>query len=140
METWKTVLILLLCLSMTACLAACGAAGSPAEDDPAKHQTENPPVAGGWSAGVPAEPTEEQLAVFEKATEGLTGAQYSPVLYLGFQVVAGYNHRFLCKTHADPEAPETWAEVEIYEDLEQNAEVTNVVELTQEQAAQYFAE
>lgn len=34
---------------------------------------------------------------FEEAFNGLVGASYEPVLYLGHQVVNGINHAILCK-------------------------------------------
>ena len=72
---------------------------------------------------------------------GQTGVSYTPELYLGSQVVAGYNYRFLCKAQVVvPGASETWAIVQIYEDLDGNATVTEVTNLTNEEAAQYGVE
>lgn len=132
MKTLKTILAMLLCLSLAAGLAACsGEKTKPTEE----------PISGGWSTGKPTELTDEQKALFEKAFDGFTGVSYTPVLYLGQQVVAGYNHRILCKAQAVvPGAAETWAIVEIYEDLEGKAEVTGIQNLTDEQAAQYGVE
>lgn len=133
----KKILVLLLVLGMSVLLFACGAANSNTEDDPADAPA-NPPTAGGWSTGDPTVPTDDQIAVFNKATESMDGVDYEPVLYLGSQIVAGRNHRFLCKAQVVyPDAPQTWAIVEVYEDLEHNAELTSVVDLTDEQAAQY---
>lgn len=130
MKTWKRILTSILCLTLAAGFVACGAGESSQEQ----------PVSGGWSTGAPTEPDDAQKAVFAKAVENLDGVSYTPVLYLGFQVVAGYNHRFLCKAQVIyPDAQESWVIVEIYEDLEGNAEITNVIELTAEQAAQYGA-
>ena len=133
----KKILLLLLVLGMAVSLFACAAANNTAEDDPADAPA-NPPTGGGWSTGDPTVPTDEQKAVLEKALEGMVGVDYEPVLYLGSQIVAGRNHRFLCKAQVvSPDAPQTWAIVQVYEDLEHNAEVTSVVDLTEEQAAQY---
>lgn len=126
MNTMKKFFTLLLLLSLTVCMAACGAA------------TNSEPISGGWSTGEPTEPTPEQKAIFAKATETMTGMEYTPVLFLGYQVVAGYNYRFLCKGRATvPGAEEGWAIVEIYENLEGGAEVTGIVDLTDAQATQY---
>ena len=134
----KICLILLLCLSLLLCLNACGKAEQHPLEDPAVNNAEKEPVSGGWSAGAPTELTGEQITLFETATEGMTGASYTPVLYLGFQVVGGMNHRFLCKAQSNASgAPETWAILEIYDDMGGSAEVTSVIELTEEQAAQY---
>ena len=134
MKTLKTVLMMLLCLSLGVGMVACGAANN-------KETETEAPVSGGWSTGEPTELTDEQKAVFAKATENLTGATYTPVLFLGEQVVAGFNYRFLCRAQGSwLDAPLTWVIVEIYEDLEGNAELTNVTDLTDEQAAQYGVE
>ena len=69
--------------------------------------------------------------VFDKAMETLTGVEYTPVAYLSSQVVAGTNHRVLCKaTPTVPDAKTTYSIVTIYEDLNGNAEVSNVQEST----------
>lgn len=133
MKTLKTILITILCLSLAACMVACGAAANNASTS-----NTDEPISGGWSTGKPTELTDEQKALFEKALDGYTGVSYTPMLYLGQQVVAGMNYRFLCKAQVVvPDAPETWAIVEIYEDLEGNAEITGITDLTDEQAAQY---
>ena len=89
-------------------------------------------LAGGWE-NVTAEaavlPEEAQIA-FDKATEKLAGASYTPVALLSTQVVAGRNYCILCQimpVTADP-AP-SWALVYIYADLDGNAQITNVYEL-----------
>lgn len=129
MKTLKTVWILLLCLSLAVCAVACASS---------KPEPTEEPLVGGWSSGDPTELTAEQKELFEKAMATMVGVDYTPVLYLGSQIVAGRNHRFLCQAQVVfPDAPLTWAIVEIYEDLEGNAEVTNVTDLTAEEAAQY---
>ena len=88
------------------------------------------PMVGGWSVAENNAVTEEQKAVFDKAIEKLMGVSYEPVAYLGSQLVAGTNHCFLCKaTVIYPDAKPTYALVYIYQDLQGNAEVTNVASL-----------
>ena len=88
------------------------------------------PMVGGWNIAENNAVTEEQKAVFDKAVEKLLGVSYEPVAYLGSQVVAGPNHCFLCKaTVIYPDAKPTYALVYIYQDLQGNAEVTNVANL-----------
>ena len=88
------------------------------------------PMIGGWNIAENNAVTEEQKAVFDKAVEKLLGVSYEPVTYLGSQVVAGQNHCFLCKaTVIYPDAKPTYALVYIYQDLQGNAEVTNVASL-----------
>lgn len=90
------------------------------------------PLAGGWQ-NVPHEAAElpaEAQAAFDRAMDGLVGANYVPVALLSTQVVAGMNYCILCQvTPVAPDATPTWALVYIYADLEGNAEITNVYEL-----------
>ena len=90
------------------------------------------PMSGGW-ANAPHEAGElpaEAQAAFDKAVEGLVGAQYVPVALLSTQLVAGMNYCILCQiTPVVPNAASTWALVYIYADLEGNATITNVYEL-----------
>ena len=90
------------------------------------------PMMGGWE-NVPheaAELPEDAQAAFDKALEGLVGAQYVPVALMSTQVVAGMNYCILCQiTPVVPAAKPAWALVYIYADLQGNAEITNVYEL-----------
>ena len=89
-------------------------------------------MTGGWE-NVPHEIAElpaDAQAAFDKAVEGLVGAEYVPVALLSTQVVAGTNYCILCQiTPVAPNATPTWALVYIYADLDGNAEITNVYEL-----------
>lgn len=90
------------------------------------------PLDGGWT-NVPHEsvelPEDAQVA-FDKALDGLVGAEYTPVALMSTQVVAGMNYCILCQiTPVVPDATPTWALVYIYADLEGNAEITNVYDL-----------
>lgn len=87
-------------------------------------------ITGGWQAAPDFEPTDEQKALFEKGLEGLVGANYVPIAYLGSQVVAGTNHCFLAETTAVvPDAQPTYTLVFLYEDLEGNVRLMNVADL-----------
>lgn len=90
------------------------------------------PLDGGWQ-NVPceaAELPEDAQAAFDKALDGLVGAEYTPVALLSRQVVAGMNYCILCQiTPVVPDATPTWALVYIYADLQGNAEITNVYDL-----------
>ena len=87
---------------------------------------------GGWE-NVPheaAELPEDAQAAFDKALEGLVGAEYVPVALMSTQVVAGMNYCILCQiTPVVPNAAPHWALVYIYADLQGNAEITNVYDL-----------
>ncbi len=84
------------------------------------------PIDGGWSSADATEITDEVRALFDKLE--IDGATYTPIAYLGSQVVAGTNHRVLCAvTPAVPDAKSTYAVVTLYEDLEGNVELTEVL-------------
>lgn len=91
-----------------------------------------PMMTGGWE-NIPHEAAElppDAQAAFDKAVQGLVGAQYVPVALLSTQVVAGMNYCILCQiTPVVPNAAPAWALVYIYADLNGNAEMTNVYEL-----------
>jgi len=82
------------------------------------------------SGSVALEDNEDAMAAFEKATEGLDGCEYEPIAILGTQVVAGTNYAILCRmTEVLPDAEPELGIVYIYEDLEGNAEISEVVDL-----------
>lgn len=69
-------------------------------------------------------------AALEKAQNGLDGAVYEAIAVLGTQIVSGTNTCILCRiTPVVPDAMSAWALVYVYEDLEGNAEITDIVEL-----------
>ena len=84
---------------------------------------------GGWQAAEDPAVTEELQAVFDKGLEGLVGVGYTPVAYLGSQVVAGTNHAFLCQARTVvPDAVPRWTIVYLYEDLKGNVTLMNVAD------------
>lgn len=90
---------------------------------------EDIPLAGGWSKTDSPEITEEIKALLEKATADMVGAAYTPVAYIGSQVVAGRNHAVLCTiTPVVPDAVAKYAVVILYEDLEGNVTITSVLD------------
>lgn len=88
------------------------------------------PVDGGWGAASDPAITDGIKALFDKATEGLTGVHYIPVAYLGSQIVAGYHHAVLCQaTTVYPGAGPRWVIVYLFEDLDGEAAITNITDL-----------
>lgn len=82
---------------------------------------------GGWSF---AEAQEDGMAAFEKASEYLTGASYTPIRVLSSQVVAGMNYCVLCQAQVvAPEAKPYYTLAFVYEDLDGNAEFTQFKDL-----------
>ena len=109
MKKWIAVLLTALMLTAASAAAADG-------------------LAGGWSIAESQALTEETLAVFEKGMEGLLGVDYTPVAYLGSQVVAGMNHCFLCvATTVVPGAEPSYALAYMYQDLSGGVKLMNVV-------------
>jgi hypothetical protein len=85
------------------------------------------PIVGGWSAAESPEVPDEVKALLEKAAEGMDGAEYEPVAYLGSQVVAGTNYRLLCRiTPVVPDAVSHYSIVTLYEDLDGNVSITEI--------------
>ena len=77
------------------------------------------------------EAQDEGFAAFEKAVEGLLGVNYTPVHVLGEQVVAGMNYCVLCQAKVvAPDAAPYYCLVYVYKDLNGEASVTDVAELT----------
>ena len=87
-------------------------------------------VFGGWSANegdISLDQNEDVRTAFEKAMEGLTGASYEPVAYIGSQLVSGRNYMILCReTIVIPDANSKYALVKVYADLNGNAEILEV--------------
>ena len=82
---------------------------------------------GGWSF---AEPQEDGMAAFEKASEYLTGASYTPIRVLSSQVVAGMNYCILCQAQVVvPGAKPYYTLAFVYEDLDGNTEFTQFKDL-----------
>ena len=86
---------------------------------------------GGWEISQDTKITDEKLKIFNKGIEGLLGADYEPVAYLGSQLVSGTNHCYLCKsTVVYPGATNRYALVYIYEKLDGTEEILNIIDLT----------
>ena len=121
----KKVLSIILC----AVIAATGIFVFAACSKKDTNETPAGEITGGWTKADSPIITDEIAELLKKATEGLTGAEYTPVAYVASQVVAGTNHCILCKvTPVVPDAQSEYALVYIYEDLEGSAEITDVTE------------
>ena len=123
----KKLLAVLLAILMLASLAAC------AKTDDTKSEgggaSSGSDIVGGYTVAESPAVTAETEALLKKALENLDGASYVPVAYIASQVVAGKNHLLLCKTApVVPEPVYHYSLVTIYEDLNGNAEITNVLE------------
>ena len=117
----------------------------PATGDTELENIEEEPIDGGWSSKDSIKITDEHKALFEKLNGQLAGATFEPVAFLGSQVVAGMNYRFLAKETATvPDAKPVYAIIEIYKDLDGNVSVNNIraskVEAPTEQLAGGFTE
>ena len=126
----KKIIAVLVCFALLASgvlvLAGCG---KQEKADPADNGNTGGEVVGGWTKADSPVITEEFTKVFDKATETLTGVEYVPVAYLASQVVAGTNHRVLCRATATVPGAETgYAIVTVYEDLQGGAEITAIAD------------
>lgn len=122
----KLIAMLMALMMLFGIGAACAEGEKTGEETPAV----GGPAVGSWAAAENTEITPDELAVFDKATEGLMGVKYEPVLLLGTQVVAGTNYAFLCKgTVVYPDALPYWYILYVYQDVQGNVKVLDVENL-----------
>ena len=130
----KKSFALLLALLMLFSMAACGQTQQNTETADAETGEEFEeveglsPLAGGWTVADSPVITDEVKAMMEKISAQYEGISYVPVAYISSQVVAGTNHSILCKTLVDGEESGTWSIAVVYEDLEGNVELMNMME------------
>ncbi|MCR5770235.1 MAG: hypothetical protein K6G87_03245 [Butyrivibrio sp.] len=87
-------------------------------------------MTGAWSVSDSATMTDEIQEIFDKAVDGINGATYEPIAFLGSQVVAGTNYCFLCKaTVVHPTATPYYTLMYIYEDLDGNVEIADMQDI-----------
>lgn len=86
-------------------------------------------LSGGWTPSESPEITDEVRAVFDKGLENLLGVDYTPVAYLGSQVVAGTNHCVLAQARVVvPDAQPRYVLIYLYEDLQGDVELMNIAD------------
>ena len=87
-------------------------------------------LAGGWQVAEDRSSVvipQEAKDVFDKAAGNLDGNELEPMALLGTQVVAGKNYAFLCFSTLQTEETINGIQVvTVYEDLDGNAEITNI--------------
>ena len=90
-------------------------------------------LAGAWTATTleTAKGSAALKAIFDKAVEGLTGVEYTPVILLGTQVVSGMNYCILANCHyTETDTVDTgWCLVYIHEAFGGEVQMTNVVDI-----------
>lgn len=98
--------------------------------DTSGEQKEQEELAGGWN--VPKETAGSAIpanaqAAFDKAVKTFTGSTIEPIALLQTQVVAGTNYAFICRSTPAVQNPVPVIQiVKVYEDLESNAEISNI--------------
>ena len=74
--------------------------------------------------------TDEIRQLVAAGLEEFVGVEYTPVAYLGSQVVAGTNYAILCQGRAVvPDAEPYWVILYLYQDLEGKVSVLGIVNL-----------
>lgn len=64
---------------------------------------------------------------FTEAFDGMRGAQYTPVLYCGSQIVSGVNHAIICKQVLVTREPvEHIVKVVLYENLDGKFQIISI--------------
>lgn len=127
----KKLIVLALCVVTVFSLAACGQkADTQVEKEITEVETqENTTMAGGWSRAESPVVSDEMKEKLGKALDGMDGASYIPVAYLGSQIVAGTNYALLCRVApVVPDAVETYAIVYLNETLEGEVSIMEIVE------------
>lgn len=120
----KRVFTIALLLAMLLTLGACG-------------KQPEPQNVGGWTLTEDTAVTEQAQSAFDKALDGLVGVNYQPVALLGTQLVSGTNYCFLCEAAVVyPDAQPYYAVVTVYENLQGEAEIRNIVTLDLGQIAE----
>ena len=102
------------------------------ETKEAEETMESANLLGAWTINSKFEPSENinAMAAFDKATESLEGYKYTVIAVLGSQIVAGTNYSYLCRAEmALPDAKPEYVIVNVYEDLDGNAEITGSLSL-----------
>lgn len=136
----KIISVTLALLMMAATLAACskapadsGETTETAVTEETTAETAGEAEAGGWTVNSEfgeAKIPEEAKAAFDKAMEGYTGMGFTPVAYLGSQVVAGANYAFLCEGTTMTAEPVTSLKiVTVYAGVDDTAEIKDVVDV-----------
>ena len=136
----RKIMALMLAAIMLLILAGCGKTTKKDEtslpgqnvSEPAQTEVTDETLTGAmlgvWTHPDSPEITDELSSLFNKAIEGLVGAGYMPVAYIGRQVVSGTNHAFVCREKiVSPGTPETYSIVYIYEDTEGGAQIKEIV-------------
>lgn len=117
----RIALLSIILLGMTILLAC-----RKVEDKAETKAEVNAVSVGGWDTSENAEITNELKDIFEKSTETITGVKYTPVAYLGSQIVAGKNYAFLCRSEPSVEelnGKTEWEIVYVYQDLKGDCSV-----------------
>ena len=90
------------------------------------------PLMGGWAMAESSDITPEIQGLLENALDsyqtGTVTVAYTPVAYLGSQVVAGTNHAILCKA-SEINRGSAWVIIYLYQDLEGNVTVLDIADL-----------
>ena len=107
-----------------------------AVEEKTTEETKAAALSGGWQCYAEGEASlpKEVAEAFEKATEGFTGSELTPVAYVGQQVVAGMNYMILCRcktTAADPAV--SFQMITVYADLEGNSEILSMKDFAYEE-------
>lgn len=102
------------------------------ETKEAEETMESANLLGAWTINSKFEPSENinAMVAFDKATESLESYKYTVIAVLGSQIVAGTNYSYLCRAEmAVPDAKPEYVIVNVYEDLDGNAEITGSLRL-----------
>lgn len=127
----KQLLAILLAVLLTLAFTACSSQPQKDQTETAASAAADTPVSGGWTLYEENEPAQLPEAVQTAFNLAASGQEviYTPIAYIGTQVVAGSNYAILCQ--AEPITDNTAKSLKvliIYADLQGNAELSKVAD------------
>lgn len=136
----RKMIVFALCMGMVFSLTACGQETKSQEEQPKETATiehaaaqESDTMVGEWRQAESPVVAETMSKNLEKALEGMEGASYVPVAYLGSQILNGTNHAILCRVApVMPDAAETYAIVYLNESLDGAVTIVKIIESEKE--------
>ena len=99
------------------------------KEETQQEETGTETVVGGWKVNESYSVCldDDEMEIFNKAVEGLTGVGYEPIRVLATQLVSGKNYAYLCAYKNVSTAEDTgYCIVTVYNDLEGNTKILSI--------------
>lgn len=102
---------------------------SEGQEETQQEETGTETVVGGWKLHESYSTCldDDEMKIFDKAVEGLTGVGYDPIRVLATQIVAGKNYAYLCAyKNVSTTEDAGYCIVTVYNDLDGNASILSI--------------